>query len=352
LNHANPYLNPTNKKASFMSEQQHFDDLVIGSGEGGKYLAWHLAHSGRQTVVIERRWIGGSCPNTNCLPSKNEVWSAKVATLTKRAAEFGMDTGPIAVNMPRVLARKREMVDGLIAMHLSLFESSGAKLIMGHARLTGPKAVEVALNAGGSVVVTTDRLFLNLGTRATIPDLPGLAAANPLTNVELLELDRVPNHLVVLGGGYVGLEMAQAYRRFGAEVTILEAGGQLASREDPDVAAAILQTMQDEGIAVHLGVAVREVHGRSGDSVILHASTSAGDIAIQGSDLLVATGRTPNTSGIGLEAAGVKLDSRGFVVVNERLEATAPGCGRSASARAARSSRTHASTIFVSSATT
>jgi pyruvate/2-oxoglutarate dehydrogenase complex dihydrolipoamide dehydrogenase (E3) component len=297
--------------------------LILGSGEGGKYLAWHMAKSGHRTAVVERKLIGGSCPNTNCLPSKNEIWSAKVADLVHHAARFGMVTGSTVVDMKRVLARKRDMVDGLIAMHLDRYKASGAELIMGTGRFIAPKTIEVKLNDGGTRVLTGDRVVLNLGTHATIPDIPGLAAGAPLTNVETLELDRLPDHLIVLGGGYVGLELAQAYRRFGSRVSIVEAGPQLAGREDSDVAAAILEMLRDEGIVVHLGGKVLRVEGRSGEAVSLQIRT-ASDQTIEGSDILVAAGRTPNTDGIGLDLAGIALDARGYVAVNERLETSAP----------------------------
>jgi len=180
------------------------------------------------------------------------------------------------------------------------------------------------LNDGGTRVLTGDRAALNLGTHAMIPDIPGLAAAQPLTNIEALELDRLPDHLVVIGGGYVGLELAQAYRRFGSRVTIVEAGPQLAGREDPDVAAAILEMLRDEGIAVHLGAKVLGVQGRSGETVSLQLHTPLVDQTIEGSDILVAAGRAPNTAGIGLNLAGVALDPRGYVAVNDRLETGAP----------------------------
>ena len=185
-----------------MSQLEHFEMLVLGSGEGGKYLAWHMAKSGHHTAVVERKLIGGSCPNTNCLPSKNEIWSAKVADLVHHADRFGIVTGSTATDMKRVLARKREMVDGLIAMHLDNYKASGAELIMGTGRFIAPKTIEVSLNDGGTRVLTGDRVALNLGTHATIPDIPRLAAAKPLTNIEALELDRLPDHLVVIGGGY------------------------------------------------------------------------------------------------------------------------------------------------------
>ena len=306
-----------------MSQPEPFEMLVLGSGEGGKFLAWHMAKSGHRTALVERKLIGGSCPNTNCLPSKNEIWSAKVADLVHHADRFGMVTGSTATNMKKVLARKRDMVDGLIAMHLDNYKASGAELIMGTGRFIAPKTIEVSLNDGRTRVLTGDRVALNLGTHATIPDIPGLAAAKPLTNIEALELDRLPDHLVVIGGGYVGLELAQAYRRFGSRVSIIEAGPQLAGREDSDVAAAILEMLRDEGIVVHLEAKVLGVQGRSGETVSLQMRTPSGDQTIEGSDILVAVGRTPNTSGIGLDLAGVALDTRGYVAVNDRLETSA-----------------------------
>ena len=306
-----------------MSQPEPFEMLVLGSGEGGKFLAWHMAKSGHRTALVERKLIGGSCPNTNCLPSKNEIWSAKVADLVHHADRFGMVTGSTATNMKKVLARKRDMVDGLIAMHLDNYKASGAELIMGSGRFIAPKTIEVSLNDGGTRVLTGDRVALNLGTHATIPDIPGLAAAKPLTNIEALELDRLPDHLVVIGGGYVGLELAQAYRRFGSRVSIIEAGPQLAGREDSDVATAILEMLRDEGIVLHLEAKVLGVQGRSGETVSLQTRTPSGDQTIEGSDILVAVGRTPNTSGIGLDLAGVALDTRGYVAVNDRLETSA-----------------------------
>ena len=307
-----------------MSQRERYEMLVLGSGAGGKLLAWQMAKSGHRRAVVERKLIGGSCPNTNCLPSKNEIWSAKVADLVHHADRFGMVTGSVATDMKRVLARKRDMVDGLIAMHLDQYKASGAELIMGTGRFIAPKTIEVNLNDGGTRVLTGDRVALNLGTHAAIPDIPGLAAAKPLTNVEALELDRLPDHLVVIGGGYVGLELAQAYRRFGSRVSIIETGPQLASREDSDVAAALLEMLRDEGIAVHLESKVLGVQGRSGQTVSLQLRTPSGDQTIEGSDILVAAGRTPNTAGIGLEVAGVALDPRGYISVSDRLETSAP----------------------------
>src|ERR1700679_1969890 len=182
-----------------MAEPERYNTLVLGSGEGGKYLAWHMARSGQRAAVVERRWIGGSCPNINCLPSKNEIWSAKVANLVEHAAKFGMVTGSVAIDMGRVRQRKRDMVDGMIAVHLDHYRSSGAELIMGTGRFVAPKTLEVRLNDGGTRVLAGDQVFLDIGTHAAIPDVPGLAAAEPLTHIEALELDHLPSRLIVLG---------------------------------------------------------------------------------------------------------------------------------------------------------
>jgi pyruvate/2-oxoglutarate dehydrogenase complex dihydrolipoamide dehydrogenase (E3) component len=203
---------------------EHYDILILGSGAGGKLLAWHLAKSGLRTAVVERRWIGGSCPNIACLPSKNEIWTAKVVHLLRHASDFGMQTGPVTLDMVAVRQRKRAMVEDLVAIHLRNYTASGAELIMGTGRFTAPKTLEVNLNDGGMRVLTGAKVFVDVGTHAAIPNIPGLEAARPLTHIEALELDHLPAHLVILGGGYVGLELAQAYRRFGSRVTIIEQG--------------------------------------------------------------------------------------------------------------------------------
>ncbi len=307
-----------------MSQNESYQDIVLGSGAGGKLLSWHLGSSGRRVAVVERRWVGGSCPNIACLPSKNEVWSAKVVDLLHHGAQFGIATGSVAVDMARVLKRKRDMVEGLVALHRELYQKSGAELIMGDGRFVAPKTLEVRLRDGGTRVLEGERVFLNVGTRATIPPVAGLADARPLTHIEALELDRLPAHLIVLGGGYVGLELAQAYRRFGSRVTVVERGPRLAGREDPDVSDGIAQLFTDEGIEVLLSAEAQKVEGRSGESVRLHVRTQMGERLIEGSDILAATGRTPNTAGIGLDTASVRLDARGYVQVNDRLETSAP----------------------------
>ena len=308
-----------------MPQSERFDVLILGSGFGGKLLAWHMARSGRRTAVVERRWIGGSCPNIACLPSKNEIWSARIAHQTRHAGQFGtIITGSVTTDMAKVRQRKRDMVDREIALHLQNYKESGAELIMGSGRFVAPKMVEVSLNAGGTRLLAADQIFLNLGTHAAIPKVSGLEAAQPLTHIEALELDYLPSHLVVLGGGYVGLELAQAYRRFGSRVTVIEPGSQLMSREDPDISAEIQRILSNEGIEFLIAAQPLAVHGRSGDNVTVTVRTPSGEHKIEGSDILVATGRVPNTAGIGLEEAGVALDDRGYISVNERLETTAP----------------------------
>jgi pyruvate/2-oxoglutarate dehydrogenase complex dihydrolipoamide dehydrogenase (E3) component len=303
---------------------EQYTNLIIGSGEAGKFMAWTLAAKGEKTVVVERRYIGGSCPNTNCLPSKNEVWSAKVADLAHHAAKFGSVTGPVTTDMAAVVKRKREMVDGLIQMHLDRYKKTGAELTMGTANFIGPRIVEVKLNDGGTRTIEGERVFLNLGTHAAIPAVPGLVEAAPLTHVQILELDRVPEHLVVIGGGYVGLEFAQAYRRLGSKVTILQLGAQLLTGSDPDVVSEITSLMKDEGVDVITSADIKSVEGQSGSGVKIRVEAPSGARAIEASDILVATGRIPNTRGMGLDAAGVTLEANGYIRVNDRLETTAP----------------------------
>ena len=302
-----------------------YDLVVIGSGEAGKYLAWTLSKAGHRTALIERRMVGGSCPNVACLPSKNIIHSAKVASFAARASEFGLEIGSTATNMRGVQRRKRQMVDDLIKVHLGRYEASGVELIMGEARFVGPKTVLVDLYDGGVRTITGERVILSLGTRATIPEVPGLADARPMTHVEALDLERAPDHLIVVGGGYVGLELAQAVRRFGSRVTVIEQGTQLAGREDPDVGAALLELFRDEEIQVLLGAQMTSVEGQSGEQVRVSLESGNGKRLLEATDLLIAAGRTPNTQGIGVESAGIALDARGYVTVNDRLETTAPG---------------------------
>jgi pyruvate/2-oxoglutarate dehydrogenase complex dihydrolipoamide dehydrogenase (E3) component len=308
-----------------MSEIERYEILVIGSGEAGKHLTWNLAQAGHRTAVVERKYIGGSCPNIACLPSKNVIRSAKANWFARHGAEYGIQTVPVSTDMEGVFTRKRKMVEAEVQFHLDRFKATGAELIRGEARFIAPKTVAVQLNEGGTRTIAGDRVFLDLGSRATIPDTPGLLAAKPMTHVEALDLQRLPKHVIVLGGGYIGLELAQALKRFGSKVTVLERGPQIAAAEDADVAQALLENFVSEGIEVLLDTHVHEVQGVSGQEVRIIVENSRGRQTIEGTDLLVATGRTPNTQGIGLDLAGVELDARGYIKVNERLETTAPG---------------------------
>jgi pyruvate/2-oxoglutarate dehydrogenase complex dihydrolipoamide dehydrogenase (E3) component len=308
-----------------MSEIERFDVLVFGSGVGGKLTAWTSASEGLRTAVVERALVGGSCPNIACLPTKNVIHSAKVADFVRHDREFGSGTAPATVEIAEVRARKRRMVDGLVSMHMDKYKESGAELVLGEGCFVGPNTIEVRLRNGGIRTLQGDRVFLNLGTHATIPDVPGLRTARPLTHVEALELDRLPSHLIVLGGGYVGLEFGQAFVRFGSRVTVLEREPQLLPREDKDVAGALLEFLRLDGVDVRLNVRVAQVEGSAGNSVRVKLAASAGTSFLEGSDILVATGRTPNTQNIGLDKTGVALDARGYIQVNERLETTAPG---------------------------
>ncbi len=307
-----------------MGEIDKFDVLVLGSGTGGKLVGWTMAKEGNRTAVVERKLIGGSCPNIACLPTKNVIHTAEVAALVKRHREFGIETGTISVSMAGVYKRKQTMVDEIVKVHLERYHASGSELIFGEGRFAGPRTLQVALRDGGARTLTAERVFVNVGTHATVPDIPGLRASNPMTHVEALELQHLPEHLIVLGGGYVGLELAQAMRRLGARVTLIERGPQLASREDPDFAQAILELFRDEGIEVLLKTEVVGVEGQSGDRVTLQLRNPRAKQTLQGTDLLAALGRTPNTSGIGLDRAGIEVTEKGHIRVNDRLETTAP----------------------------
>ncbi len=307
-----------------MPETERFTNIVFGGGTGGKIVAWTLAAEGQRTAQVERRWIGGSCHNIACMPSKNVIHSAKVASLFARGAEFGIESGAYSINMERVRERKRKMVEADVKEHLAKYKQTGTDLILGEGRMIGHRTLEVKTGDGTIRRLTADRLILNLGTHATIPDTPGLAAAKPMTHIEALELDRVPRHLLIVGGGYVELEFAQAMKRFGSQVTVIESGPQLLGREDRDIGEALLELFRDEGIEVLLRAEVRKVTGVSGESVRVQVGHEGRERTIDASHIFVAAGRTPNTRGIGLEDAGIKLDERGYIKVNDRLETTEP----------------------------
>lgn len=308
-----------------IKNSDRYEFLVLGSGEAGKYLAWTLARQGKRVAVIERRYIGGSCPNIACLPSKNIIQSAKVASYFFRSEEFGITKDNCKIDMAVVRDRKRQMVKGLVDVHLANYKATGAELIMGSGRFVAAKTIEVTLAEGGTRVLQGEKVIINTGTRALLERIPGLAEAKPLTHVEALELDQIPEHLLIIGGGYIGLEFAQAMRRFGSRVTVIDRNERLANREDDDVSDGLSQLFLDEGIEVITGAEVVSVEGKSGESITVRVTQTGVEKILTGSHVMVATGRKPNTDGIGLETAGVEITERGHIKVNERLETTAAG---------------------------
>jgi len=307
------------------SQAEHFDIVVLGSGEAGKYIAWTLAKKGKKSVVIERKWVGGSCPNIACLPSKNIIHSAKVASYFFRSEEFGIHKHGTCIDMSLVRERKRKMVAGLMEMHLGNFRASGAHLVMGSGKFVAPKTIEVVLADGGVRHIQGENVVISTGSRALVEAIPGLLAANPLTHLEALELDEIPQHLLILGGGFIGLEFAQAMRRFGSRVTVIDRNSRLVHREDQDVSEALHRLFKDEGIDFVGGLKMSRVEGTSGKSIRLFGMRDGTEVMIEGTHLMVATGRTPNTENIGLDLAGVETTDRGHVKVNDRLQTTAPG---------------------------
>ena len=306
------------------TEPEVYDLLILGSGAAGKLISWTLAKKGIKTAVVERKYIGGACPNIACLPSKNVVHTAKVVSYFRRSEEFGITKGDWKISMTGVRERKRKMVTGLVDLHIDNYKKSGAELVMGSGRFIAPKTLEVTAADGSVRVLCGKHVVIDTGTRAAIEAIPGLPEANPLTHIEALELDQIPEHLIVLGGGFVGLEFAQAMRRLGSRVTIIDRNPRLVHREDDDVSEAIHHLFSDEGIDILTNTHIVYVEGKSGQSVKLILNRSNSQTTIEGSHLLVAAGRTPNTDGIGLDLAGVELTSRGHIKVNERLETTAP----------------------------
>jgi pyruvate/2-oxoglutarate dehydrogenase complex dihydrolipoamide dehydrogenase (E3) component len=304
---------------------EEYDLVILGSGAGSKLAAWTFAGKGQHVAVIERKYVGGSCPNIACLPSKNIIHTAQVASYVRRSGEFGIARDLFRVDMSAVRARKREMVSGLVEMHLDEYKQSGAELIMGTGRFIGPRTIEATLPNGTIRQLRGTNVIIGTGTHAALDSTPGLAEAQPLTHVEALELDEVPEHLLVIGGGYVGLELAQAMARFGSRVSVIDRNGRLLHREDEDVTEALQRLFEDEGIEAILNAEIKRISGRSGESVKVVIEQRGMEKTLEGSHLLVASGRIPNTDGLGLDLAGVELTDRGYVKVNERLETTAPG---------------------------
>ena len=307
------------------TQPEEFDLVILGGGTGSTVAAWTFAGEGKRVAVVERKYIGGSCPNIACLPSKNIIHSAKVASYFRRSQEFGITHDGFAIDMAGVRERKRRMVHGLNDMYMENYKNTGAEFILGTGRFLGPRTVEVALADGTTRQLRGANVIVSTGTRAAMEAIPGLAEAQPLTHIEALELDEIPEHLLVFGGGYVGVELSQAMRRFGSNVTIIDRNGRLMSKEDPDVCEALGSLLADEGIDILLNARIKGVSGKSGDSMRVVVEQNGIEKVLKGSHVLVATGRNPNTEGLGLELTGVEVTDRGYIKVNERLQTTAPG---------------------------
>ena len=304
---------------------EDFDLLILGGGTGSTIAAWIFAGEGKRVAVIDRRYIGGSCPNIACLPSKNIIHSAKVASYFRHSKEFGIAHNGFTIDMSGVRERKRTMVRGLNEMYMENYNKTGAEFILGAGRFLAPRTVEVILADGTTRQLRGTNVIVSTGTRATLEAIPGLAEAQPLTHVEALELDKVPEHLLVIGSGYVGVEFAQAMRRFGSKVSVIGRKERLMPQEDQDVSEALRSLLEDEDINILLKTHIKRVSGRSGDTVSIDIEQNGIERTLEGSHVLVAAGRTPNTEGLGLELAGVELTDRGYIKVNDRLQTTAPG---------------------------
>src|SRR5712672_1135805 len=307
------------------TQPEEFDLVILGGGTSLNITAWTFAGEGKRVAVVERKYIGGSCPNIACLPSKNIIHSAKVASYFRRCKEFGIRHDGFAIDMAGVRERKRRMVRGLNEMYMENYRNTGAEFILGTGRFLAPRTVEVTLADGSTRQLRGANVIVSTGTRAALETIPGLAEAQPLTHIEALELGEVPEHLLVVGGGYVGVEMSQAMRRFGSKVTMIDRNARLMSKEDPDVCEALRSLLADEGIDILLNARIKQVSGKSGDSVSGVGEQNGIEKVLKGSHVLVATGRHPNTEGLGLELTGVELTDRGYIKVNERLQTTAPG---------------------------
>jgi pyruvate/2-oxoglutarate dehydrogenase complex dihydrolipoamide dehydrogenase (E3) component len=300
------------------------DDLIIGTGQAGKPLAGSLAEAGRTVAIVERDRVGGTCVIRGCTPTKTMVASARVAYLARRAADYGVRTGEVSVDMSRVRERKRDIVDEWSdSSRKGMERHETLELIRGEARFTGERTVEITLEGGGTRELRARRVFINTGARPRIPDLPGLADIPYLDSTSIMEVDHVPEHLVVLGGGFIGLEFGQMFHRFGARVTILEQAPRLAPREDEDVCRELEKILSAEGLEVATGSRVLRVEGDGKGGARLHLEGRSEPLVA--SHLLVATGRAPNTEALALEATGLSTDERGFIPVNPRLETAVEG---------------------------
>jgi pyruvate/2-oxoglutarate dehydrogenase complex dihydrolipoamide dehydrogenase (E3) component len=309
-----------------MVQTQHYDAVVIGSGQGGNPLARALAGAGRKTAIIEREHVGGTCINEGCTPSKTMVASAKVAYLDRRSADYGVHNGHVAVDMTEVRQRKRDIVENFRKRNEQRLEDAeNLDLQMGEAHFTGPKQLEVRLDGGDTIQLTAENVFINVGARPGGVPVEGIETVPTLDSTTIMELEEIPEHLLVLGGGYVGLEFAQMFRRFGSEVTVVQRGQQLLAREDADIAEAVAEILREDGVEVLLESNAHSVSQDESGGIQLTIDAPGGERTVSGSNLLVAAGRPPNSDVLNLEAAGVETDERGFVKVNERLETNVEG---------------------------
>jgi pyruvate/2-oxoglutarate dehydrogenase complex dihydrolipoamide dehydrogenase (E3) component len=309
-----------------MTEPEQLDAIIIGTGQAGKPLAGALDDHGLKTAIIERGRVGGTCVIEGCTPTKTMVASARVAHLAGRAAEYGVSTGPVSVDMEVVRKRKRDIVDSWSAGSTrGMTRRELVELIMGEARFSGPRQVTVELQAGGHRVLEAERIFINAGARALVPPIQGLQDVPFLDNASVMELVEVPEHLLVLGGGFIGLEFGQMFRRFGARVTVLELTPRLLPREDSDVSEGVAEILTGEGVRLELGARVESVSRDFDGAITARFARDGEGFEATGSHLLVAIGRTPNTDTLDPQAAGIEVDEHGFIVVNDRLETSAPG---------------------------
>lgn len=303
---------------------ESYDLIVIGAGQAGGPLAGAFARAGRRVALVEREHVGGTCVNEGCTPTKTMVASARVAHLARRALDYGVETGPVAIDLGIIRERKRRIVDSFRSGSEKGLERAGVSLIDGHGRFVGPRKVRVE-GPTGIRELAADLVVINTGLVTAVPSLAGLDSIPYLTSTSIMELDQVPEHLVVLGGGYIGLEFAQMFRRFGSRVTILQRGAQLMPREDPDVATVIREALEAEGCAVHLDVTARSVTGHADGMSVVFSVEGGVEQQVRGSHLLVAVGRRPDTASLDPRAGGVGLDRRGFVRVNQQLRTNAEG---------------------------
>ncbi|HEX6819354.1 MAG TPA: mercuric reductase [Ktedonobacterales bacterium] len=303
-----------------------YDAIIIGAGQAGGPLATAFADAGRKTILIEREHIGGTCINEGCTPTKTMVASARVAYLARRAQDYGVQTSEPTVDMTRVRARKREIVQSFRSgSERRITSTPGLDLRYGDARFTGPKTIEVRLNAGGRLELTSDTIVIDTGARPSLPPVPGLDRVPTLNSTTIMELDTLPEHLVVLGGSYIGLEFGQMFRRFGSRVTLVQRSAQLLGREDPDVAEAVAQILREDGLELLLQAKLMGASQDHNGRVQISLVTPDGERILDASHVLVALGRAPNTDTLDLPAAGIATDEGGFVRVNERLETNIPG---------------------------